>query len=455
MESARKYYREALAVILFPVIMVAESFYRQPLYSYSLDFIADWQRTVTLPNIVDFFRFVSFFGTETGLALLFGLVFCLTPRRFFLKISLVFFVSQCTYTFFKQFYHNPRPYFSSPKVRAVTCSSGYGNPSGHTVTACAVFGSLWIFIYWERRKYLIPQRWLRIVIRLLTLLLVLSLMVLTFFARMYLGVHSINHVLFGSCLGIWIAFCFTVVLGPYVDSHLDFVTKEGRQFAFTAGGIVVPAVTIVLQALNLFMYFTFKDRREFMDPDWLVQINAKCSGMLDYTSLMAEAFMGITQTTLYPLIYLSQLISSRLYPTLYKNWVTNIGYGKLAIRTLLAGAILAVCEIPYFVVSMTGAHNLAIKICIGLQLPNLLVSLVGLHAIDRLCVRFGLVGEGEADTLPNIRESARPVGGSSENNGNEKGMQVAVQGGAANGNRETKDAKNEVSGVSAGERENQ
>lgn len=387
-----KYWKEALSLLLIPLILGAETAYRHPLYSFSLEFIAEWQKSISSHRMVNFFRFVSFFGTETGLALLYGLVFCLCARNSFLKISLVFFVSQALYSFFKQFYHNPRPYFSSDAVRAVSCSKGYGNPSGHTVTAVAVYGSLWVLIYWERSKYLIPRRGIRIIIKILTCALVLALMGLTFFARMYLGSHSLNHVVFGSCLGMWVVFTFTIALRRYVDSHIEYVIKERNQFKFTAGAAIIIAVTVVLHSLNVALYFSVKDSKEFIDPDWLPRINAKCPNMLkDGATLMEESFKGIAHTTLYPLIYLSQLISSRMHPTVYENWHLSIGLTKTVIRTVLGAAILCMCEIPYLFVDTT--RSLALYVCVGLLLPNCLITLVGLPTIDRLSVKMGLVAD--------------------------------------------------------------
>jgi len=37
--------------------------------------------------------------------------------------------------FFKLFYHDPRPFWSSDAVQAFQCSTQFGNPSGHSITA--------------------------------------------------------------------------------------------------------------------------------------------------------------------------------------------------------------------------------------------------------------------------------------------------------------------------------
>ncbi len=322
MEKFAKYWRETLCAVLF---LATEQFYRNPLYSYSLDLITSWQQSAPVPITENFMKFVSIFGEKTVLTLLMLGIFSFSPRRFFLRMLLIYAVSQCMYSLMKEIYHNPRLYFSSDSVAAISCGKGYGNPSGHAVTTVAVYGSLWVMVYEGDWKDFFPQKWIRLFVKWTTLALALVIMVLTFFARVYLGVHSVNHVLFGALLGAWVVFCFGVALRPRVETYIDFVTREKQQFGLTRCGISILLLAFAVQALNLVMYLKFRHDSEFAQSDWLRRINQKYHGLLDKHDMISDSFTSVLHTVEYPLLYLSQLFSSRVFPSVFGDWYSHIG----------------------------------------------------------------------------------------------------------------------------------
>ena len=104
----------------------------------------------------------------------------------------------------KLFYHEARPFWVSDDVSAYACSNQYGNPSGHCFTTVGVVLTIW-FDYnsvalsstdtWFRQGYS----------RLCFLGWGLVFAGAIVYSRLFLGVHSLNQVLFGSLLGIWFA----------------------------------------------------------------------------------------------------------------------------------------------------------------------------------------------------------------------------------------------------------
>lgn len=393
-----KHWKETLSVLLLLLVFLSEAIYRVPLYSYSLNFIASWQQHFPSPLTGELCKRFSFFGTETALALLLILVYITAPRRLFLKLTMVYYVNQCMNAFSKLFYHDPRPYFSSDSVRAINCTRGYGNPSGHAIAAVSVYGSLWIMTYLEEWKgfsgFHSPR--VRAGVKWVSLSAVVVVMGLTFFARMFLGVHSANHVLFGACIGAWIVFAFAVALQQYVDAHLGSSTRDHNQFLISLGGSVVLLAFLLVQIANFAAYFWLRNEPNLLEPEWVARINAKCPGSLTNWDPVSDVFRMILHTTLYPLIYLSQLLSSRWFPRAFEDWTARIGAAKMALRFLVVAALLCICFAPYVLVPADSSF--AVSMSVGIVLPNLLSAFGGFLAVDWFCLRLGLVGTPERET---------------------------------------------------------
>ena len=88
-------------------------------------------------------------------------------------------------------YHGARPFWSADAVQAFHCTTQYGNPSGHAMTAfCAGL----LFAFSQEKKVKAGA---------IGLALVFGSVVA--YSRLFLGVHSLNQVLFGGLIGVWIA----------------------------------------------------------------------------------------------------------------------------------------------------------------------------------------------------------------------------------------------------------
>ncbi len=394
-----QYWKEILSVVLFCAILGIEPAYRHPLYTHSLHFISDWQARDNSHATSNFFEIVSFFGSGNTLAGILVLIYCVAPRHFFFKMVFVYFVSHCMYGFFKTLYHGPQPYFSSDSIHASACTKGYGNPSGHTLTVTAIYGGIWYFVYVEGKRDLIPQKWLRSLVKWGTLVIIIGLIVAVSFARMYMAVHGINNVVFASCLGLWTLFFCCPTMSKYVDAHVSYIMKDNHEFTLTFGGVFILSFTVFYQVLNLVLYHVFNNMSEFMDDDWIPRIRRECPDMLDNGNLLAESFVGVIRTILYPLIYLSQLISFRYFPDSYKNWHVYVGIPRYLGRILLAGVVLCISEIPYFILG--DSTNVTLVSTVGVLLPNILIALFAFPFIDWGSLKFGLV-------LPKPKEIATP-----------------------------------------------
>ena len=95
-------------------------------------------------------------------------------------------------------YHSPRPFWASPDVQAWGCSQEFGNPSGHAGVSMGLM-LMGVFDIWSTFK--VHVFW-KVVMLLSGVIWTLSIG----YSRLYLGVHGLNQVLLGWCIGTWFGF---------------------------------------------------------------------------------------------------------------------------------------------------------------------------------------------------------------------------------------------------------
>jgi membrane-associated phospholipid phosphatase len=86
-------------------------------------------------------------------------------------------------------YHYPRPYMVDSDIKVYGCSEEFGNPSGHSATASCFVLAVFIDIFFSERYY---YRKVNKFYVLLALILVILLICLVGFSRLYNGVHSLD-----------------------------------------------------------------------------------------------------------------------------------------------------------------------------------------------------------------------------------------------------------------------
>ena len=393
-----QYWKELLSILILVAIISIEPAYREPAYDYSHQFISRWQKGSTNASI-NFFKFISLFGDQTLQVVVIVSVYCFATRRFFLKLILVVFVAQNLITYLKLIYHDPRPYFTSDNVTAMSCSRGYGNPSGHCLITASVYGALWflLFIRNDKKQHtLFPKKWMLISCKWLSFSLILLLIILTFFSRLYLGVHSLNQTIYGTLLGLWVVYTFGFVLIPYLDNHYEeFITNgsiikkiNNKFLSCNAGFVLVIVISVGLQILNLSLYFSMSDQEEFMQEDWIRRMKDKCPEIKSTPG--QNSFKGTLHAFLYALIYFAELFNARKFPKAFNYWYSNIGFKKLLLRTLGIVCILGICYIPYLV---TTKASFTIKMTIGIVLSNILIASLGIPLANWLTEKFCFIQE--------------------------------------------------------------
>ena len=152
-------------LLVLAVLIAARQFYKQPLQDASLNFIKKIQEGKS-GNPTGTWTIVS---GETDGVLQFGtfsLFMVRMPNRelaFYLVIVLATMIS--LRDLLAIIYAEPRPYWMTSEIHGFTCTTDYGNPSFHSMSASSFMTILWLYYAdhafsddgptWTRRKRII------------------------------------------------------------------------------------------------------------------------------------------------------------------------------------------------------------------------------------------------------------------------------------------------------------
>lgn len=129
-----------------------------------------------------FFGLVTRFGEEMLLIVVFCVVFWCINKRMAYVLGIAFFLSGLIVQGLKILTRIPRPWVADPTFSpvggATYAATGYAFPSGHTANATAYLGALGVQV--KRRIFQI---------------VLITLVILVAFSRLYLGVHYLSDVL--------------------------------------------------------------------------------------------------------------------------------------------------------------------------------------------------------------------------------------------------------------------
>ena len=169
-------------------------------------------------------RFFSYLGNEEFFLLVLPLIYWSVDSALGLRVAFILVTSNLFNNIGKLLFVGPRPYWVSSHVRALWSETSFGIPSGHAQNAVSVWG---MFAAYYKRA------WIWVV--------VITVIFLIGFSRIFLGAHFPHDVVFGWLLGIvvlWAFMRFWEPIGAWVSK------KTLRQQVFIA--FIVSLVFIVM-----------------------------------------------------------------------------------------------------------------------------------------------------------------------------------------------------------------
>jgi membrane-associated phospholipid phosphatase len=214
-EKIKKRIKIIFLVMFFVLSVGFEFLYRDLLFDKTLVWVEKMQ--IEWTHMEKFFEFVTSFGTLPAFLPMFIIIYLWCPNITSYTFILNFTYSSFIVNVLKIIYSNPRPYWVKPSI-LLSCSPGFGNPSGHSLDSTSVYLSIWHLItdhsffikYWPF-KYIL-------------LLIIMAWVIFIVLSRVYLAAHSFNQILYGMTLGFCIYFLIFCVLEIHKTEPKTFFT---------------------------------------------------------------------------------------------------------------------------------------------------------------------------------------------------------------------------------------
>lgn len=177
------------------------------------------------PLFVSLIKFLNFFDRQEFLFVLLPFIWIGLGRRMGIRIFYILILSSSTCNLLKSFFAHPRPFHIDPSLGIIQVS-GFSFPSGAAQTA-ALLAALMLFLWKNKWKWVVAP--------------VYFLMIC--FSRVYLGVHFLEDILFGTAVGM-ILFLTYVYLFPKIENLFSvFSSSELTYLTTTAFFFIVLAST--------------------------------------------------------------------------------------------------------------------------------------------------------------------------------------------------------------------
>lgn len=366
------------SVVLIIYIFLAiglETVYRKPLFEKSLEWEKTWQDNQgDSKSMEKFFDVITEFGSQGVFIPLLLFLFLFFPlHKAYIFISVMIY-SVYFDNILKMIYGNPRPFWIDPTLH-IACDGGFGNPSGHSFSSMGVYLAFWHIITDYK---VFKDRWyLRVFILILFLLLIIAILL----SRVFLGVHSVNQILYGGSLGFAIYyFHFHIVSGHQVNAKDFFEFFRNKQWIliFTLKYVLFVSLSLLIYYLVEHDTSTYQETLSALCPDLKPYRRFNDDGF--YNSLTLFVLIGCH----YGLIFLSYMTYEK-YPNKEEeinDWY-KVSFVKQIYRILLV--ILFILPIILNFVLPSSMSLAAIFIC-----KQIIPYVVALFNIFGPCIYLGI-----------------------------------------------------------------
>ena len=254
--------------IYFIFVIGLEFFYREPLFNESIILQEYIQRNPKNLIILKISKIISFFGAGFDAIFFCLLIFLFMPLNYsILILQCVIYSAYFTNTM-KMIYQSDRPYWRS-NILTFSCSRGYGNPSGHSFTSINMYLCLWhIFTKYFKIKG---------VLKILIFAFCVLFSFLIIISRVILAAHSINQILYGTCLGIGTYFILIHIIGYHQYSSIEFYQHIKKKKVKK----IYYIFHIFLLLLSIFIYL-FSDDKDHKDINEKIFNGVRCKKLPEF-----------------------------------------------------------------------------------------------------------------------------------------------------------------------------
>ena len=295
--------------IYFIIIISTERIYFQTLFNESLELIPKFQKSCS--NSYHFWKFIAYLGGKPVLGGIYVVLFLFLPLN---KVYIIFFL--LIFTGFvdhtsKILYRQERPLWMNDEIDVHSeHACGYGNPSGHALSSSCLYLSLWYMLSDLISGLIKNNKKLFNIIKYTILTVCLGIVYLIMTSRIYLGVHSINQIIFGFFIGVGIFLLFLPLFKSYCNTSTEFLNKQYncRYFIF---GMIIAGILIY--------YISYYSRKDVEEVKELLNWKKMCLDQKWSKILIKGSFMGGESIFIILGMYLGLFFVKYKINNIYKN----------------------------------------------------------------------------------------------------------------------------------------
>ena len=357
-----------------------EFLYREPLFDKSLKIQKNLYES-TASSTIKFFKYFTYFGTQAVIDPLFFIVFLCFPLTVSYTFLNIIVFAYFIVNFLKIGYSSPRPYWINPEITR-SCDGAFGNPSGHSFSSFSVYLSLWNILTDSQffRKN-ISGKTLKVVFFILFLAFCITIII----SRIYLSVHSINQILHGSLLGIFLYYFYFHVIRLH-----KYTPQEFYKFICSRKMILAHTIMFVILFLSLLlMYFLRQNDTDYYD----IILSQLCPKLKEYKKFNNDGlFQGLFLFLLVGAYY-GLLLLFRLTNLKFPNKVREvINWNKGTFCSFIYRLLFIVpFSIPMvLIIAISGNANLTIIYIFKAAFPfaTTMFLYFGLYIYSAICCKI-------------------------------------------------------------------
>lgn len=224
--------------------MILNVFIDTPLFLEGINFIYNYQNAQPYGIIQKIQNFFSLLCNPMGVGAVLVIYYIIVNRKLMLIVHLSFFLFT-TYiiALLKQAFQQSRPIWYDDRIKNWEwfCPKDFGNPSGHSFAVILLYEPIIsdAIGYWKYRPW-------GYVLVLLVIMIPIS--------RMYLGVHSLNQILFGLSMGTVFLILFKYIYQKALyELYWEFLLRKARKvklFGIFILNLIVIGIPIAFFYIN-------------------------------------------------------------------------------------------------------------------------------------------------------------------------------------------------------------
>ena len=274
MEIEENNLNKKIFILIIIITFLIEFLVRENLFSISIPIIIFLQRNFYYFYPIELF--FSLFGMEKGIFLILIISYNISNILIPLILLSISLISIYIGGILKIIYQNERPFFINSEIKVLNCEGGFGNPSNHSLLSTFFYLSLYEIYVNKNEKINEKQKNL---IYFLTIIFIFSIV----FSRMFLGVHTLNQILFGSLIGFFLYF-FMFKIYKF-NQNVLFIIYNFKQIVF------VIIFLIIFGFFNYYFFFNFDNKILYEKYNFMIEKN--CPNFPIITRLENESFYCI------------------------------------------------------------------------------------------------------------------------------------------------------------------